>query len=169
MQLKSIIACTLFAAVAAVHANETDAVVAKAMTGLEIRVSPKPFSRIIKRMYVGLDDKGKPRTGIAIRQIEEFNSITAVVIVDKTEKGFVLREVEVPDILNMRKPDDRRQLQKLLEKFKGASFDPHAAKSAVDAMSGATRYSARMASYLNYMARHTALTMETAPDWPKMK
>ena len=61
---------------------------------------------------------------------------------------------------------DRQQVLTVLAQFKDVPFDPHAEKSAVDGLSGATRYGIKTSGYLNYMARRIALEMEARPDWP---
>lgn len=169
MRFKAIIICILCTSVTLVHADEVETIVKQSMEGLEVKASKVPYSRVIMQMYIGLDQQAEPRTGIAVREIESFNSITTVVVVDRTDEGFVLREVSVPDIRKMRKPDERKQVLKLLRRFKDVPFDPHQEKPAVDAVSGATRYSVRMISYINYLARQAALDMETQPDWLKKK
>ncbi len=167
MRFRTFIYCILLAACAAVHADETAAVIEQATAGLDVRISDDPYSRTIERMYIAYDKDGMPKTGIAVREIESFKPITGIVIVDKTENGFVLREVVFPDILKIKKPKDRREVQSILKQFKNIPFDPHAEKSAVDCVSGATRYHIKTTGYLNYMARRTALEMDVKPDWPK--
>ena len=129
--------------------------------------SDQPYSRTIDRMYIGLDASGEPKTGVAHREIESFKPITGVVVVDKTPEGFVLREALFPDIDRIRNPKDRQEVLTVLANFKGVPFDPHAEKSAVDTISGATRYGIKTTGYLNYMARRTALEMENPPDWAR--
>ncbi len=90
-------------------------------------------------------------------------------IVDKTENGYVLREAIFPDIDKIKNAKDRKQIMSVLKQFKNVPFDPHAEKSAVDALSGATRYGIKTSGYLNYLARHVALAMETPPEWAREK
>lgn len=140
-----------------------------ALSGLKISVSSDPYSRTIKRIYIGFDQNGNPKTGVAFREIESFKTITGIVVVDKTPNGYVLREAIFPDIGKIKNAKDRNQVLTVLKQFKGVSFDPHAEKSAVDALSGATRYGIKTSGYLNYMARHIALQMETLPKWAEQK
>lgn len=139
----------------------------QALSGLEVAVSDAPYSRTIQRIFIGYDKQGNPRTAVAFREIESFKPITGVVVVDKTESGYVLREALFPDIDKIRNPKDRRQVLTVLEQFKNVPFDPLAEKSAVDTLSGATRYGIKTSGYLNYMARHLALQMENLPDWAR--
>lgn len=141
----------------------------QSLEGLDVMASNDPYSRTIKRMYIGYDKTGTPKTGVAFREIESFKTITGIVVVDKTENGFVLREAYFPDISKIKNAKDRKQVLAVLKQFKGVSFDPHAEKSAVDALSGATRYGIKTSGYLNYMARHTALQMENPPTWAQQK
>ena len=139
----------------------------QSLSGLKVSASEDPYSRTIQRLILGFDEKGAIKTGIAYREIESFKTITGIVVVDKTESGFVVREAFFPDIGKIKNAKDRNQVLTVLKQFKGVSFDPHAEKSAVDALSGATRYGIKTSGYLNYMARHVALQMETPPKWAK--
>ncbi|VGO15300.1 hypothetical protein PDESU_03882 [Pontiella desulfatans] len=150
-------------------AEEVQGVVKAAMAGLEVATSDAPYSRTIKQMYIGWDNAGNPKTGIAYREIDSFKTITGMVVVDKTATGYVLREAVFPDISKIKNAKDRQQVLSILQQFKGVPFDPHAEKSAVDALSSATRYGIKMSGFLNYLARHVALQMENPPDWSKKK
>jgi len=150
---------------AAVVADPVKTAVDAALAGFRPAVSDAPYSRTIERMYIGLDDEGRPRIGVAHREIESFKPITGVVIVERTAEGFVLREALFPDITNIRNAEERRQVQSILSQFKNIPFDPHAEKSAVDGLTGATRYGLKTSGYLNYMARRIALEMENPSDW----
>ena len=150
-----------------VQAENIQAVVERALTGLDVTISDDPYSRTIERMLIGYDGQGNPKTAIAYREIESFKPIMGVVIVEKSPDGFVLREALFPDIEKIRNAKDRKQVLSILKQFKNISFDPHAEKSAVDGLTGATRYGIKTSGYLNYMARRTALEMEARPDWPK--
>jgi hypothetical protein len=141
----------------------------KALTGLTVAISDEPYSRTIKRVYIGFDETGAPKTAVAFREIESFKPITGVVVVEKTDKGYVLRKAAFPDIGKIKNAKDRKQVLTVLEQFQNIPFDPHAEKSAVDALSGATRYGIKTSGYLNYMARHVALQMETLPKWAQQK
>lgn len=141
----------------------------QSLSGLKVSTSDEPYSRVIKRVFIGFDENGAAKSGAAYREIESFKTITGVVIVDKTENGYVLREAYFPDISNIKNAKDRKQILSILAQFKGVSFDPHAEKSAVDALSGATRYGIKTSGYLNYMARHVALQMESPPKWTQQK
>ncbi len=150
-------------------ADPVQEVVDRSMAGLDVRASDSPYSRTIERIYLGLDEHGTPRTGIAHREIESFKPITGVVVVDRTEGGFVLREALFPDIDKIKNANDRRDVLGVLASFRNIPFDPHAEKSAVDTVSGATRYAFKTTGYLNYMARHVALQMENPPEWALRK
>ncbi len=165
--LKKITLFTALCAAASAGADKAQETVIAAMEGLRTAASPVPYSRSIEQLYIGFDEQGNPKTGAAYREIESFKPITGVVIVDKTENGFILREAVFPDITNIKNPEDRKQVQAVLKQFKNVPFDPHAEKSAVDALSGATRYGIKTSGYLNYMARHVALQMESPPKWTK--
>ncbi|MDF7825065.1 hypothetical protein P4B35_13665 [Pontiellaceae bacterium B12227] len=141
----------------------------QSLSGLKVAASDNPYSRTIQRVFIGFDENGAVKSGAAYREIESFKTITGVVIVDKTESGYVLREAYFPDIKKIKNAKDRNQVLTILKQFKGVSFDPHAEKSAVDALSGATRYGIKTSGYLNYMARHVALQMEEPPKWAKQK
>ena len=147
------------------RANDIQSLVDQAMKGLEVSVSADPYSRTIERMYIGYDATGEPRVGIAFREIESFKPITGIVIVHKTATGFILHEAVFPDIGKIRNAEDRKQVLAVLKMFKGVEFDPHAEKSAVDGLTGATRHGAKTSGYLNYMARRIALEMEARPNW----
>jgi len=167
MVSRMLILVVLFAGLLSAQADDISTAIDQTLVKLDARVSKEPYSRVIKRMYIGYNEQGESETGIALREIESFASITAIVIVDQTADGFTLREVLIPDIKKMRKPDERKQVLKLLERFRNVPFDPYSEHSAVDTVSGATKYSIKMTSYLNYLARHTALEMQKKPDWPK--
>jgi hypothetical protein len=138
----------------------------QAMTGLSsISTSADPYSRSIQRIYIGFDENGEPKTGVAFREIESFKTITGVVVVDKTDTGYMLRESSFPDIGKIKNAKDRKQILTVLEQFQNIPFDPHAEKSAVDSLSGATRYGIKTSGYLNYMARHVALQLANPPAW----
>jgi hypothetical protein len=169
MQRVTTILVLLSLAVLPAGAEGVRAVISKAMAGLDMRSSNQPYSRTIERMYIGYDNEDRPRIGIALREIESFKPITGMVIVEKTASGFVLREARFPDIHKIRNAKDRKQVASILDAFQNVPFDPHAEKSAVDGLTGATRYGIKTCGYLNYMARRTALEMESDPDWPKQK
>lgn len=154
------------AVAASAAAGGIENVLGQAMAGLEVRASETPYSRTIDRMYLGYDPQGNPKVGLAHREIESFKPITGVVVVEKTDGGFVLREARFPDIDKIKDAKDRQQVLTVLEQFQNVPFDPHAEKSAVDGLSGATRYGIKTSGYLNYMARRIALEMESKPAWP---
>jgi|GEM_PF-3546852 len=152
---------------AAALAGDVGHAIDAALAGLDARASDEPYNRAIERMYIGFDDSGRPQTGLAYREIESFKPITGVVIVDQTAIGFVLREALFPDIAKIKNAKDRKQVLAVLKQFKNIPFDPHAEKSAVDGLTGATRYGIKASGYLNYMARRIALEMESNPTWAK--
>jgi len=151
------------------RADTVQSIVDKAMTNLTLKVSGTPYSRTIEKMMIGYDAQGEPKVGIAYRKIEAFKPITAVVIIEKTAKGFVLREALFPDIEKIKNTKDRNQVLAVLRQFKGVPFDPHAEKSAVNGLSGATRHGIKTSGYLNHLARKIALEMEAKPDWATKK
>jgi len=142
-------------------------IIDRSMANLTVKASDDPYSLTIQKMLIGYDDQDKPTVGIAYRKIESFKPITGVVIIEKTENGFILREALFPDIKKIKSAKDRKHVLAILKQFKGVPFDPHANKSAVDGLSGATRYGRKTSGYLNYMARRVALEMEAEPNWPK--
>ncbi len=166
MKLKVFTAGMLLLGASVARANDVRSMVDQAMKGLEVKVSANPYSGAIERMFIGYDTDGNPKVGIALREIESFKPITGIVIVHKTAKGFVLHEAIFPDIGKIDGAKDRKQVLSLLKQFKEVPFDPHAEKSAVDGLTGATRHGSKTSGYLNYMARRIALEMEAMPDWP---
>lgn len=148
-----------------IHADDIGKTIHDALDGLRIAISDEPYSRTIERIFIGFDENGHPQTAVAYRKIESFKPITGVVIVDKTETGYILREAVFPDINKIKNAKDRQQVMTVLKQFSHVPFNPHAEKSAVDALSGATRYGIKTSGYLNYMARHLALQMENPPAW----
>lgn len=150
-------------------ALDMQSIVDTSLKGLEIRASKSPYSKTISRIYIGYDKEGRPKKGLAYREIKSFKPITGVVIVEQTTNGYVLQKSFFPDLNKIRKAKDRKQIEKLLESFQNVAFDPHGERSAVDGLTGATRYGLQTSGYLNYLARKTALEMEAAPDWPKLK
>lgn len=147
-------------------ADPLQEVVEAELHGLKIVASDDPYSRTIKRMYMGWDGN-QPKIGLAYREIESFKPITGVVIVEKTDQGYVLKKALFPDINKIKNAKDRKQVQAVLNQFTNVPFDPHAEKSAVDGLSGATRYGIKTSGYLNYMARRIALEMENPAKWAK--
>lgn len=159
----------LIMGISAAKADKVQAVIDEALAGLTVMVSDDPYSRTLARMYIGLDKNGDAKLGVVHREIESFKTITGVVLVAKTPEGFVLRAACFPDIEKIRNTKERQQVLTVLKQFKDIPFDPHAEKSAVDGLSGATRYGIKTSGYLNYMARRVALEMETPPDWAQPK
>jgi hypothetical protein len=150
-------------------ADPVQAAIDRALAGLDVAVSADPYSSALKRMYIGWDGQGKAKVGVAYREIESFETITGIVIVHKTPEGFILHEVLFPDIGKIQNDKDRQQVLTVLKQFKNIPFDPHAEKSAVDGLSGATRHGLKTSGYLNYMARRIALDMENQPAWTRQK
>ncbi|VGO19278.1 hypothetical protein SCARR_01336 [Pontiella sulfatireligans] len=155
--------------VSTAQADPIQTAVDQAMAGLEVASSDAPYSRTIKRMYIGWDANGEAKVGVVYRTIESYKPITGVVIVHKTPEGFVLHEALFPDISKIKNAKDRNMVLTVLKSFQDVPFDPHAEKSAVDGLTGATRYGIKTSGYLNYMARRIALEMETLPAWTKPK
>ena len=155
--------------ISAVHAENVQDVVARTLGDLKVVTSDSPYSRTIERVYMGYDADNRPITAIAYREIESFKPITGVVIVDKTADGFVLREALFPDIGKIRNAKDRKQVLAILKQFKNIPFDPYAEKSAVDGLTGATRYGIKTSGYLNYMARILAKQLDQPAEWAKLK
>ncbi len=153
--------------VSASFGDKVEETVNAALAGLRVCVSEEPYSKSIQRMYLGFDEKGAIKSGAVCRKIHAIETITGVVIIDKTETGFVLREALFPDIGKISQAEKRGQILDLLKYFKNVPFDPHAEKSAVDTVSGASRHGHQTTGIFNYMARHLALQMETPPEWAK--
>lgn len=169
MAIRSIFIALLISGLSYGKNMDLQTAIDSALSGLDVVTSDAPYSRTIKRMYIGFDESGAPKTGVVYREIESFKPITGIVVVDKTENGYILREAFFADIGKIKNAKDRKQVLSVLAQFKGVSFNPHAEKSAVDALSGATRYGIKTSGYLNYMARHVALQMETLPKWTQQK
>jgi hypothetical protein len=169
MTLRALLIGLFLIGIAVVQADDVQSVVDRALTGLEVRISDQPYSRTIERMIIGYDAQGQPKVGIAYREIESFKPITGMVVVHRTADGFILEKAVFPDIGKIRNAKDRKQVLSVLKAFRNVPFDPHAEKSAVDGLTGATRYGLKTSGYLNYMARRTALEMESKPDWPLQK
>ena len=157
----------LFAGILSAQAETVQSQIDQAMKGLHVSASSDPYSRTIEKMLIGYADNGEAMVGIAYRKIESFKPLTGIVIIHRTPDGFILHEALFPDIQKIKKAKDRKQVLAILKQFKNIPFDPHAEKSAVDGLSGATRYGIKISSYFNYMARRTALEMEAKPDWSK--
>jgi hypothetical protein len=152
-----------------VQADEVQSLISQTLAGLEVKASGDPYSRTIEKILIGYDKQGNAKVGIALREIESFKPITGLVVVHKTADGFILHEAAFPDIGIISNAKDRKQVLDVLKNFKSVPFNPHAEKSAVDGVTGATRYGIKTYGYLNYMARKVALEMETNPDWPTQK
>lgn len=165
MLIKIVRIILLVVSAATAQAADIDSLIRQAMDGLDVKGSATPYSRTIEQMMIGYDTNGVARVGIAQREIKSFKPITGVVIIHKTAEGYILHEAHFPDISKIRNAKDRQQVQTVLKSFKNISFDPHAEKSAVDGLTGATRYGIKTSGYLNYMARRTALEMEADPKW----
>ncbi len=157
----------LFVGILSTPAETVQSQIDQAMKGLQVSESSDPYSRTIEKMLIGYAENGEAMVGIAYRKIESFKPLTGIVIIHRTPDGFVLHEALFPDIKKIKKAKDRKQILAILKQFKNIPFDPHAEKSAVDGLSGATRYGIKTSGYFNYMARRTALEMEAKPDWPK--
>ena len=151
------------------NAEQVQAVIDRALAGLYVVVSEDPYSDTLKGMYIGRDEYGRAKVGVVYREFESFETITGVVIVHKTPEGFILHEALFPDIGKIMNEKDRQQVLTVLQQFKNVPFDPHAEKSAVDGLSGATRHGLKTSGYLNYMARRVALEMEDLPAWTRQK
>jgi hypothetical protein len=167
MLFKVLTICLLLVCISTIHAENAQAVVERTLKGLNVAASEDPYSRTIEKIFIGFDAQAKPKTAIAYREIESFKPITGIVIVDKTADGFILREALFPDIGKIKNAKDRKQILTLLKQFKNIPFDPYAEKSAVDGLTGATRYGIKTSGYLNYMARVLAKQMDNPPDWAK--
>ena len=165
MRIKMLSIALFFITAATALAEPVSVLIRQAMSGLVVKSSETPYSRTIEKMLIGYDTNGSARVGIAQREIKSFKPITGVVIIHRTEDGFVLHEAHFPNISKIKKAKDRQQVQTILKSFKNIPFDPHAEKSAVDGLTGATRYGIQTSGYLNYLARRTAREMEAAPDW----
>lgn len=165
MLMKMLSIALLVVSVSSVQAESIDALIRQAMSGLVVKTSESPYSRTIEKMLIGYDADGQAKTGIAYREIKSFKPITGLVVVHKTPDGFILHEAHFPDIAVIKNAKDRQQVLTVLDAFKNIPFDPHAEKSAVDGLTGATRYGIQTSGYLNYMARRTALEMEAGPNW----
>ncbi len=148
-------------------AGQVQTAIDQALSGLKVTASTVPYSPAIQRMYIGWNEQNQPTVGIAYREIEAVETITGVVIVHKTAQGFVLHQALIPDIQKINDNKLRRQLQDLLAPFQNISFDPHAEKSAVDGLTGATGHSSKISGYLNHMARRIALELENPSAWAK--
>ena len=169
MLMKTLSIVIFWAATLMVQADDIQTLILESMEGLTIKSSEDPYSRTIEKMLIGYDADGVARVGIAHRKIKSFKPITGVVIVHQSESGFVLHQAHFPDISKIKKAKDRQQVLGILKQFKNVPFDPHSEKSAVDGLTGATRYGIQTSGYLNHLARKTALEMTAAPDWKTEK
>ena len=160
---------TLALGLLSVPAETLQSLIDQTMTDLNVTTSEVPYSRSIEKILLGYNAKGKVVTGISIRKIDSFESITGIVIIHKTPRGFILHQAHFPDIGKIKNAKDRNQVLTVLKQFQNIPFDPHVEKSAVDSLSSATRYGIQTSGYLNYMARQTALEMEAHPIWTQKK
>ncbi len=167
MLFKNLAIALLISSSAVANSNPTQTIANEVLSGFKEVASATPYSKSIQRIYLGLDQDGQPRVGIAFRKFESVETITGIVIVEKTAHGYLLREVRFPDIEKIQNTTERAQITSILKKFRGVPFDPYAEKSAVDGLTGATQHVSKIEGYLNYMARRIALDMEERPDWTR--
>ena len=121
-----------------------------------------PYSSLIEHVQLGCDTTGKPMIGIAVRTIESFKPITGLVVVERTDSGFLLRTATFPDIARIKNGKNRRKVQALTQSLHQLPFQLNDDTPPIDGMSSATRYSAKALHYFNYMARTLARELETA-------
>jgi hypothetical protein len=156
---------TLLLLTATVTGTEVDDLRQESLQGLAYRSTKAPYSKAIESMTLGFDTHGIAVVGMAQREIQTYKTITGVILVRRTESGFLIEKAAFPDIHKIKKAKDRRQVESILRMFQNQPFDPYAEKSAVDGLTGATKYGLRVSGYFNYMARKTALEMDTPSSW----
>ena len=131
---------------------------------------PSPYSSLIEHVQIGCDASGKPMIGIAARTIESFKPITGLVVVERTDEGFLLRKATFPDIARIKNGKNRRKVRALTQSLHQIPFQLTDETPPIDGMSSATRYSAKALHYFNYMARTLAreLDARATTETPKI-
>ena len=131
---------------------------------------PSPYSSLIEHVQIGCDASGKPMIGIAARTIESFKPITGLVVVERTDEGFLLIQATFPDIARIKNGKNRRKVQALTQSLHQIPFQLTDETPPIDGMSSATRYSAKALHYFNYMARTLAreLDARATTETPKI-
>jgi len=134
--------------------------------GLKSYSQKTPYSKAILDMGLGKTQEDKIQKGYALRQFKTYEKITALVVVEKKDEGFVIIKAGFLD-LNKIKDDKKKEIiLNAAKSFKGKLIKENKKTfSKIDAVSGATRYHMRIYATLNLLAKKIIEEMEKNPDW----
>lgn len=138
--------------------------VMKNLSGAREVAHLQKFSRAISDVYLAFDARGKVTRGIALRRFKTYETVTAMLILEHNEKGFVAIKAEIPDISIIKKAKKRTKVLRAINAFAGKVIQKkNGPLYRVDAVSGATRYQKRIYATLNLLAKKLVAVMQNPP------
>jgi len=142
--------------------------VIKALQGTATYSHNDDYSEAIPHMILGYDEKGEASIGIAVREIQAYRTLTAMLVVRRKGGAYVVDDVVIPDIDIIRSAKDRRHVEEALRTFGNQTVQDASGKvHRVDTVTQATRHQRRMYLSFNVMAYKIVEEMEGKPDWER--
>ena len=171
MDKKNLMVITVMFFFAAVLSAETvnEQRIRKMFAGLDYFKYSVPYAKK-SEMYLGYDGTDMAVKGVAVEKADIYKKITIVIGVDRTESGFNVDYLNIPDINKITDLEKRKRLSDIVSRFKGLSVEINNGDySEVDAVSGATRFVEKGHEIINNLIRSLVSEMEGNPDWERKK
>lgn len=162
------VACGMSLAAEAPKPNAATAAALKALEGAAAYSHKTPYSKAISDLYLGYDAEDRPQRAVVLRSFKTYEKVTAMVVVREKDGEYFVERAEIPDADVIRKSDKRKRVTDATTKIQGRKVRNAAGDiSGIDAVTGATRYQARIYATFDLMVRAALKELDADPEWPR--
>lgn len=126
------------------------------------------YSKTITDMYLAFGNDSQPEMGAAYKKFKTYKKVTALLIIEKQNGDYVVRDALIPDIAIIKDAEKQKTVRNAVHSFKGKVIQQKGKKfKKIDAITGATRYHNLIYATLNLLAKKIISEMEKNSDWAK--
>jgi len=145
-----------------------EAAVLKSLRGAVAYSHKANYSEAIPDMYLAYDKEGKVVAGAAVRAFKTYADVTSLLVVRRQGTTCVAETADIPDVQVIQDAGKRQRVTDAVKSMAGKVLRDHNGNLVtVDAVSGATKYQARIYANFNMMAAKIIEAMEANPAWEK--
>jgi hypothetical protein len=151
-----------------VDASPAQTAALEALAGVAAYSHKAPYSDAISDVYLGYDAAGKPCVAVALRSFKTYEKVTAMVVVREKDGAYVVDRADIPDAALIKNAEKRGKVTGAVKDITGKTVKSTTGEvSGIDAVTGATRYQARVYASFDLMARAALADLAANPEWPR--
>lgn len=162
------LACGLGFSKEAPKPDAAKAAALKSLDGMAAYSHKSPYSDAISDLYLGYNATGKVERAVVLRSFKTYEKVTAMVVVAEKAGEYVVDRADIPDADVIKNTEKRKIVTDAITSVQGKTVKNAAGEvSGVDAVTGATRYRARIYASFDLMVRAALTELAANPDWPR--